>query len=59
MIIIVGIPGNTTNDPRIGWPADREQIDVGTLTLDRVEAEESSAATDMIFDPLMLPMSPR
>jgi catalase len=31
-------------------------VDVGTLTLDRVEAEELSAATDIIFDPLMLPV---
>src|SRR5262249_27883055 len=55
LIVIVGEPGDPTNDPSIGWPADREQVDVGTLTLDRVEAEESSAATDIIFDPLTLP----
>jgi len=28
---------------------------VGTLTLDRVESEETSAATDINFDPLVLP----
>ena len=39
----------------MGWTADREQVDVGTVTLDRVEAEERSAATDIIFNPLMLP----
>ena len=55
LIVIVGKPGDPTNDPSIGWPADREQVDVGTLTLDRVEAEELSAATDIIFNPLMLP----
>jgi catalase len=55
LIVIVGEPGDPTNDPSIGWPADREQVDVGTLTLDRVEAEESSAATDIFFDPLTLP----
>src|SRR6266403_1175466 len=55
LMVIVGKPGDPTNDPSIGWPADREQVDVGTLTLDRVEAEELSAATDIIFDPLMLP----
>lgn len=55
LIVIVGMPGDPTNDPSIGWPADREQVDVGTLTLDRVEAEESSAATDIVFDPLKLP----
>src|SRR5262249_36712914 len=55
LIVIVGKPGDPTNDPSIGWPADNEQVDVGTLTLDRVEAEELSAATDIIFNPLMLP----
>jgi catalase len=55
LIVIVGKPGDRTNDPSIGWPADCEQVDVGTLTLDRVEAEEFSAATDIKFDPLMLP----
>ena len=55
LIVIVGTPADPTNDPSIGWPADREQVDVGTLTLDRVEAEEFSAATDIFFDPLMLP----
>jgi catalase len=56
LIIIVGKPGDPTNDPSIGWPADREQVDVGTLTLDRVEAEAVSAATDIKFDPLTLPV---
>src|SRR5262249_57348669 len=55
LIVVVGKPGDPTNDPSIGWPADNEQVDVGTLTLDRVEAEELSAATDIIFNPLMLP----
>jgi len=55
LIVIVGKPGDPTNDPSVGWPADREQVDVGTLMLDRVEAEELSVATDIIFDPLMLP----
>jgi catalase len=55
LIVIVGKPNDPTNDPSRGWPADREQVDVGTLTLDRVEAEEVSAATDIMFDPLTLP----
>ncbi len=55
LIVIVGTPGDPTNDPSIGWPTDHEQVDVGTLTLDRVEAEGLSAATDIIFNPMMLP----
>ena len=30
-------------------------MDVGTLTLDQVESDETSAATDLNFDPLVLP----
>src|SRR5258708_23882232 len=31
LIIIVGQPGDPTNDASIPWPAEREQVDVGTL----------------------------
>jgi catalase len=55
LIVVVGKPGDPTNDPSIGWQADREQVEVGTLTLDQAEAEELSAARDMLFDPLKLP----
>ena len=55
LIVIVGQPGDPTNDATIAWPAGREQVDVGTLTLDQVESDDTSAATDINFDPLVLP----
>ncbi len=55
LVIVIGQPGDPTNDPSIAWPAEREQIDAGTLTLDRVESDETSAARDVNFDPLVLP----
>jgi catalase len=55
LIVIVGQPGDPTNDATVAWPAGREQVDVGTLTLERVESDETSAATDINFDPLVLP----
>ncbi|MFL5240705.1 MAG: catalase family peroxidase [Gemmataceae bacterium] len=55
LIIIVGQPGDATNDASIPWPAEREQVDVGTLTLDKVESDDTSAARDINFDPLVLP----
>jgi catalase len=55
LLVIIGQPGDATNDATIAWPAEREQVDVGTLTLDRAESEETSAATDINFDPLVLP----
>lgn len=55
LIITVGQPGDPTDDATIPWPTDRQQIDVGTLTIDQVESEETSPARDINFDPLVLP----
>ncbi|MGO9597680.1 MAG: catalase family peroxidase [Isosphaeraceae bacterium] len=55
-LIIIGQPGDPTHDPSIPWPEGREKVDVGTLTLDRVESDETSAATNINFDPLVLPV---
>jgi catalase len=56
LIVIVGQSGDPTNDASIPWPAQREQVDLGTLTLDRVESDDPSAARDINFDPLVLPV---
>lgn len=53
--VIVGQPGDPTNDATIAWPAAREKVDVGTLTLDGVESDDTSPARDINFDPLVLP----
>jgi catalase len=55
LVITVGQPGDVTDDATISWPDGREQVDVGTLTLDSVESEETSPARDINFDPLVLP----
>jgi catalase len=55
LIVIVGQPGDPTNDATIAWAPGREQVNVGTLTLDRVESDDTSAARDINFDPLVLP----
>ncbi len=55
LIVVIGQPGDPTNDATIPWPEGRETVDVGTLTLDRAESDDTSAATDINFDPLVLP----
>ena len=55
-IAIIGQAGDPTNDATLPWPAERERIDMGTLTLDRVESDDTSAATNVNFDPLVLPV---
>jgi catalase len=55
LIVTLGQPGDPTDDATIPWPADRQQVEVGTLTIDRVESEDTSPARDINFDPLILP----
>ena len=55
LLVTIGQPGDPTNDATQAWPDGREQVDVGTLTLDHVESEETSLARDINFDPLVLP----
>jgi catalase len=55
LVVIVGQPGDPTNDATRAWPEEREKVDVGTVTLERVESDETSAARDINFDPLVLP----
>jgi catalase len=55
LIIIIGQPGDPTDDATIPWPDGREQVDVGTLTFERAESDDTSPATALNFDPLVLP----
>ena len=36
LIVTVGQPGDPTDDATIPWPSDRQQVDVGTLTIDQM-----------------------
>jgi catalase len=55
LVLMLGRAEDPTNDASVEWPADRERVDVGTLTIDRVEGEATSPAREMSFDPLILP----
>ena len=55
LIISVGQPGDVTSDASIPWPEEREHVDVGTLTLDSVESDDTGPARDINFDPSVLP----
>lgn len=55
LVIIVGQSQDPTSDATLRWPADRAQIDAGTVTLDTVSSEDGGPCTDINFDPLVLP----
>jgi catalase len=55
LIVTVGQPGDPTAQASAAWPQDRQQIDVGTITIDTIESEDTSPTRDINFDPLILP----
>jgi catalase len=55
LIVIEGQPGDPTAQTASEWPPDRQQIDVGTITIDTIESEDTSPTRDINFDPLVLP----
>jgi catalase len=55
LVITIGQPGDPTADATLPWPSDRRQVDVGMLTINHAESEDTSPARDINFDPLILP----
>jgi catalase len=55
LVITIGDPGDPINDATIAWPANREHVDAGVLTIDHVESEQTGACRDINYDPLVLP----
>ena len=55
LVVTIGDPGDPADDATIPWPPDRQQIDVGTLTIDHVESGDTSPVRDINLDPLVLP----
>lgn len=55
LIVTLANPGDPTNDATKAWPADRREIDAGTLVLNSVEPQESGACRDINYDPTVLP----
>ncbi|WP_342147935.1 catalase family peroxidase [Methylorubrum sp. SB2] len=55
LVVTVGGAGDATADATLPWPADRESLDVGTLTLTGATPEEAGNCRDVNFDPLVLP----
>jgi len=55
LVITVGQESDPTNDATLPWPADRHQIDAGTVTIDHAESEDGGNCTAVNYDPLVLP----
>jgi catalase len=44
-------PGDPTKDPTQPWPADRQVVDLGVLTIDKVDADSLEAQKKLLFLP--------
>jgi len=55
MVVTVANPGDPTADPSKAWPQDRRTVTVGTLIVQRIEAEADGPCRDINFDPTVLP----
>jgi len=47
-------PGDATNDASIVWPEDRKTIDLGTITITRVDSNSDATQKALAFDPTRL-----
>ena len=55
MAVTVANPGDPTADPTKAWPEDRRTVEVGTLIVQKIEAEADGPCRDINFDPTVLP----
>jgi len=55
LILTLGRASDPTNDATLPWPADRETVDAGTLSIEALSSEAAGNCRDINFDPLALP----
>ena len=55
LIITIAQPGDPTDDATLPWLSGRKQVDVGTLTINQIESDDTSTTRNINFDPLVLP----
>lgn len=54
MMVTIGKPGDTEDNPTVLWPKDRQEIKAGTLTISRAVQQKGEACEKINFDPLVM-----
>lgn len=54
MMVSLGQPGDAENDPTVLWPAERQRIKAGTLSISSAEAQKGAPCEPINFDPLVM-----
>jgi len=52
IMVQVATPGDTVDDATIHWPESREQVEFGTVQLDRLLSDTPAQEKHIIFDPI-------
>lgn len=47
--------GDSTNDATAVWPDDREQLELGIISVDATSPEQIAAQRALLFNPISLP----
>lgn len=55
LVVTLAAAGDAGDQAAQPWPAERERIDAGTLTLTAASSEETGGCRDIVYDPLVLP----
>ncbi len=54
MMVSIGEPGDTEDNPTIAWPDTRKQIKAGTLTISSAMPQKGAECEKINFDPLVM-----
>jgi catalase len=54
LMLTIAEPGDPTDDANAQWPADRRQIELGRLRLQRLADDSETAQEGLFFDPVRL-----
>jgi len=55
LVVTLAAAGDAIDDPSVAWPAEREQVVAGVLSLQHMQSQEAGACGELNFDPLILP----
>ena len=55
LIVTFAAPEDPSNDATKAWPSGRQEIDAGTLVVEKSEAEADGPCRDLNYDPTILP----
>ena len=54
MMLVIGEPGDTENNPTVSWPDNRKVVNAGTLTISSATPQKGAECEKINFDPLVM-----